>query len=664
MIPLAEFPPVSAEWTFLVVLVVILAGPLIVERLRLPGMIGLLLGGMVVGPTVLDWVEREGAVSGIGQIGLLLLMFMAGLELDLDDFARNRTNAIRFGVLTFAIPLVAGALVGGLGFGYGLGAAVLFGSLWASHTLVAYPIAREHGLGSDRGVAMAVGGTVITDTLALFVLAVVVGAHEGGSGPALVGSLVGGLALLAAVALVVLPRAMRWFFRGPGQDRGLRFVSVLCAFSACAVIAHVVGLEGIVGAFFAGLALNRLVPNRSGLMERLEFFGSSLLIPFFLVSTGMLIDPAAFTDGHTLALAAASLAVVGGGKLAAAWLGGRAAGLTRAQIGMVFSLSVAQAAATLATVIIGFQAGIFGDDLVNSTLVVVLVSLVAATVGASRAAPRIPAEAGDEHGKLGTAVLVPVTDGSTPGRLRLAARLAAADGGVVLPLAIVAEGTDPGALAQARGRLAEAEGVVRGLASESRGVLRIDDSIPAAALHAASEHDASLVVAGLESTLGAWDSLFGTGRVALLEGARTPVLVVAPGAEEPARVVLGVGPHDLDPGRAGELALAVRVATRLAHALDVELTVVSHAAGASRPVLLELERAPVVEYTGTLVAGLEPIVRPTDLVVVPARLARAALSADALRLARLPARPTLVAAALPSGDSVRGAGVLGGRVTA
>ena len=177
MLVAVEFPPESAEWTFFIAALVLLVGPIAVERIGLPGIVGVVLGGTIVGPFVLDWVTREGIVEALGELGLLYLMFLAGLELDLDEFQRNRRPALSFGALTFSIPFVLGILLV-LPFGYGLAAALLYGTLWASHTLVAYPIVQEHRLTRHRAVGMAAGGAVITDTLALFVLAVVVGSVE------------------------------------------------------------------------------------------------------------------------------------------------------------------------------------------------------------------------------------------------------------------------------------------------------------------------------------------------------------------------------------------------------------------------------------------------------------------------------------------------------
>ena len=375
-----EFPPESAEWTFFVAAVVLLAGPVVAERFRLPGLVGIVLGGMLVGPFVLDWVHREGVVESLGELGLLFLMFLAGLELDLDEFQRNRKPALTFGALTFTFPFVLGLLLV-LPFGYGLATAALYGSLWASHTLIAYPIVQEHKLTRHRAVGMASGGTVITDTLALFVLAVVVGSVESDdrSSVILVKLLVG-LAVLAFYCAFLLPRIGRWALAHLGQGPVPTFLFLLAALTSAALLADRMGLEGIVGAFFAGLALNRLVSSRAEDKEHFEFIGAALLVPFFLLSTGMLLDPRQFTELTVLALAGASLAIVLVGKATAAYVSGRRSGFGTSEIKLVFGLTVAQAAATLAAVTIGTEAGIFDENLLSATLVVVLTTVIVSSI--------------------------------------------------------------------------------------------------------------------------------------------------------------------------------------------------------------------------------------------------------------------------------------------
>ena len=384
-----DFPPRSAEWTFFVAALVLLLGPLVAARLRLPGLVGIVLGGTLVGPFVLDWIAREGIVEALGELGLLWLMFFAGLEIDLDEFQRNRRPALTFGAFTFTFPFVLGLLLV-LPFGYGFATAALYGSLWASHTLVSYPIVQEHGLTRQRAVGMATGGTVITDTLALFVLAVVVGSHDTDDRPALIVlRLVLGLVVLAVYCGVFLRLLGRFAFARLGDAQTPRFLFLLAALTSAALVADRMGLEGIIGAFFAGLALNKLVSVHGALMESVEFVGGVLLIPFFLLSTGMLLDPAEFTKLDVLLLAAGSLAVVFVGKFAASYLSGRLSGLGRSEVRLLFGLTVAQAAATLAAVTIGTEVGIFTDKLLSAALVVVLVTVIVAGIVTSSAARKL-----------------------------------------------------------------------------------------------------------------------------------------------------------------------------------------------------------------------------------------------------------------------------------
>ncbi len=658
-----EFPPDGAEWTFFVCACVILLGPYLASKLRLPGMVGIVILGMLIGPNVLDWVPRVGIVEGIGQLGLLTLMFLAGLELDLEEFARRRAESVRFGLITFTIPLVLGFVVGAAGFDYGLAAAVLYGSLWASHTLVAYPIVRNEGLAGHPAVGMAVSGTVITDTLALFVLAVVVGAETGdGSTAAVVGGLMLGLVVLAVVAFAVLPILMRRFFAGAGRDRSLRFIGVIAAFTGIAVVADLGGLEGIVGAFFAGLAVNRLIPNRSPLMERLEFFGSSLLVPFFLISTGMLIDPAKFTEARTLAIGAASLAVVVVGKSVAAWIAGRLGHQTRAEVGLVFSLTVAQAAATLAAVIVGLEAGIFDETLVNAALVVVLVSLVMAPLGAAHFTKQVRPPTVDGGRRLGETILVPIASDAIEPRGTLAALIARSDKGVVVPVALVPEPGEPAARALGQERLEQIDAIVGRLGVETESRIRVCESVAAGALRSAMEHDATCVMVTWAGLAQARSALFGGASEGLLAETRAPTLVVSGGAEPPARVVLALSREDVLPIGHTETLLAVRTARLIAAGLGVEPRILSPDPDVARPLLVGMERAPVDGFHGTRDEALAEA-GPADVVVIPGRMSRSMLEGDAGRLVARPDAPTVVLAVVPveGGRRLPSSGVLAAR---
>ena len=303
----------------------VIVGPPLMRRARVPGIIGLLVGGFAIGPHGLDLIGAGNTtVPELGQLGLLYLMFVAGVELDLGLVRVHRNSVIGFGAITFAIPMGLGVAVG-LGLGWNLPASLLLGSLLASHTLLLYPAARGAGLSADRGVATAVGATVLTDTASLIVLAAVSSSElAGGSTFSIAAQIVIGLAVLLAFTLVLLPRIARLAFRYLGTDRIVRYLLAVASFLAAATLAGSFGIEGIVGAFFAGLALNRLVPNEGPLMERIDFFGSAVFVPIFLVSVGMLLDPAVMVSAEALKLAGLFiLASIGGKAIASAPRQGR-----------------------------------------------------------------------------------------------------------------------------------------------------------------------------------------------------------------------------------------------------------------------------------------------------------------------------------------------------
>lgn len=430
---LAVQAPHGPVLEFLVLFTVVLLGPLLVERARIPGIIGLLVGGWAIGPHGLGLIGAGSTtVPELGQLGLLYLMFVAGLELDLGILRRYRKAAATFGLLTFFLPFLAGTAVG-WGLGWAPAAALLLGSLVASHTLICYPQLRDAGLGSDPAVASAVGATVLTDTIALVVLAAVAGSQTGeGSLAAVLGEVAVGLVVLGVVGMVVLPRLAAFTFSRWGTDRAARFLIAVISFLLMAAVAEVFGIEGIVGAFFAGLALNRLVPNAGPSMHQIEFFGSAVFIPVFLVSVGLLLDPAVMFTGETLGVAGLICLACLGGKAAAAALTGPMLGFSRGQVAAAFALSAPQAAATLAATLVGFDIGLFGTTTVNAVLLLILVSITVSTVVASRVGATLrPAEDPDAGTAVGERVLLAAgPQGPAVGTLRVVAALAAADAGI------------------------------------------------------------------------------------------------------------------------------------------------------------------------------------------------------------------------------------------
>jgi Kef-type K+ transport system membrane component KefB len=482
--------PKGAPWEFLVVFAVLLLGPILFRRAGIPGIIGLLVGGYAIGPHGLSLIGAgNSTLPELGQLGLLYLMFVAGVELDLNLISKYRRSTISFGVLTFAIPFVLGTLVG-VALGWETLAAILLGSLLASHTLISYPAVKEAGLASDPAVATAVGSTVLTDTLALIVLAAVAGSVAGGRSSVEIAVQVGvGMVVLLGYSLFVLPQLASLSFRWLGSERAVRYIVAITAFLSAATVAELFGIEGIVGAFFAGLGLNRLVPNEGQLMDRIEFFGGAVFIPVFLVSVGLILNPSVMVKGETLGLAGLFIVACLGGKALAAQISARLFGFSRSQAGLLFSLSAAQAAATLAATVIGFQLGLFSSAVVNAVLVLIFVSVLASTIVGTRASAR--ASTPDGPRPLGTRVVVGVGDPALAlGALTLARRIARADGGVVHPLLVVPESAPfaPRSALAALGEIVAAAGV------DGRVLTIVDRSLLHGALRVGRSQEATLVL--------------------------------------------------------------------------------------------------------------------------------------------------------------------------
>jgi Kef-type K+ transport system membrane component KefB/nucleotide-binding universal stress UspA family protein len=626
--------PSQLIWNMLFLLLVIMFGPYLAERARLPGIIGLLLGGFLLGPTGLGVFQGTAVVESLGSIGLLYLMFVAGLELDLNVFARVRSAAISFGLLTFTLPLLAG-MAGARLLGFDWPASILIGSLWASHTLVMYPVVQRFGLTADPAVATTVGATVITDTLALLVLAVIAGAQaEGGGG---LGSnlwLLAGLAVLVLYCTVVLTFLARWFFAGLGQDRGLRFLFIIAAFLSASLVAELGGIEGIVGAFFAGLALNRSVPNGGPLMERVEFFGGVLFIPSFLVSVGLLIDPAVLVDPHTWVLAGVFSASLVVGKAAAAVIIGRVRQFTIAQTRLVFSLSLSQAAATLAATTVGASVGLFGDDVVNAVVVVIVFSLFASSILATRSAARVAPPAEGQR-PVGAAVLAAIEDADTAPRVAaVASRIARADGGNLIPVHVVADGDDVRSMHEARTVAKAIDEAVRRSGIEADPSLRVAGSIRQGVRNEISEHDASLLVVARHGALRAQDFLFGGTSEEIVASSSVAALVVELDEAPVKRVLLPIRPRDLAAEDRLSTVLALEIAVRLeTSGLEVVVAIPDPERG---PRELPIpEDAEVVPLAGGRTRWITATAQPGDLVLLVAGGTGLVFGIDAARVASM-----------------------------
>jgi Kef-type K+ transport system membrane component KefB len=358
---------------FSLILFIILFAPLILNKLKIPHLIGLIIAGAIIGPNGLNLMLRDSSIVLYGTVGLLYIMFLAGLEIDMADFKKNSKKSLVFGLLTFAIPMTLGTLVGLYFLNFSWMTSVLLASMFASHTLIAYPIISKLGVAKNRAVNITVGGTVITDTLALLVLAAIAGMASGEADAAFWVRISISVIVFGLIVMFIFPIIARWFFK-KFDDNISQYIFVLAMVFLGAFLAEAAGIEAIIGAFLVGLALNRLIPHTSPLMNRVEFVGNALFIPFFLIGVGMLIDYRVFfKDIETIKVAAAMIVVATLAKFLAAWITQKIYGFSKDERRLIFGLSNAQAAATLAAVLVGYniilnQAEINAAALLGETL--------------------------------------------------------------------------------------------------------------------------------------------------------------------------------------------------------------------------------------------------------------------------------------------------------
>ena len=374
---LASVLPLSDETlVFTLLLVVILAAPLLAERLRVPDLVLLLLAGTVLGPNGFHVLARDRAITLFGTVGLIYIMFLAGLEIDLHRFLGTRRRSLTFGLLTFAIPQGLGTLAGRYVLQLEWQSSILLASMFASHTLLAYPIASRLGITRSEPITVTVSATIITDVLALTVLAVIADSRRGAElGFAFWVGITVGMAALLLLTWWGIPKLTRWFFHNVTEAGGAQFLFVLATVCGCAYLSHFAKVEPIVGAFLAGAAFNRLIPEHSTLMNRVVFAGNNLFIPFFLISVGMLVDPRAMVSSpRTWAVAAVMVVAVVATKYAAAWTAAKWFGYENDAREVMFGLSVVQAAATLAAVLVGYDLEIFDEAVLNGTIAMIAVT--------------------------------------------------------------------------------------------------------------------------------------------------------------------------------------------------------------------------------------------------------------------------------------------------
>lgn len=370
---------------FLLVLIIILAAPLLLNKIKVPHLLGLIIAGAIIGPNGFNVLARDSSIVVTGTTGLLYIMFLAGLEIDMGDFKKNKWKSLGYGAYAFIFPFILGFLGSYYLLGFSSLTSVLFASLFSSQTLITYPLVSKLGIAKNRAVNITVGGTMITDIATLLVLAVVVGMVQGDVGTSFWLKLLVSFILFSLIVLMIFPIIGRWFFKKV-SDKISQYIFVLVMIYLAALLAELAGIEAIIGAFFAGLALNRLIPHASSLMNRVEFVGNAIFIPFFLISVGMLIDFTVFFKSfETIKVALIMLVASIGGKYISAVITQKTFKFTKEEGKLIFGLSSASAAATLATVMVGYNiilsesetgepVRLLNEHVLNGSILLILIS--------------------------------------------------------------------------------------------------------------------------------------------------------------------------------------------------------------------------------------------------------------------------------------------------
>ena len=535
-----RLPITDPTWIFFLVLVMILFAPLLLSRLRIPHIIGLILAGVLVGEHGFNLLERDSSFELFGKVGIYYIMFLAGLEMDMGNFQRHGRRGALFGLLTFLIPFCTGLLVGMYVLHYSLLTSMLLACIFSSHTLVAYPIVGRYGVGKHVSVVLSIVATAIATFLALLILAGIVGAHTKGADGTFWLWFALKFVLYGAFVIGIFPIIGRRFFRRY-DDSVMQYIFVLALVFFSAALAELAGLEGLLGAFLAGLVLNRLIPKVSPLMNRIEFVGNALFIPYFLIGVGMLINVRVLLN-NTGSLWVVLLMIVTATltKWLSAFLMQKSFAMNTASRNMMFGLTNAHAAGALAMVMIGTKIevspGVYlmDDTLLNGTVMVILVSCILSSLATERASRSIAIanadleeNQGSNHGKC-------LITYSNPATVDLLTQL-----GIMIRNPRIPDGLMGLSVAyddddeknaryrqQGKVNLEKAEKIAAAADVRMKTLSRVSNNIASGIVHTMKEYDVGEVIVGLHHKLSVGDSFFGSIVVNLLKGTHRELMVV------------------------------------------------------------------------------------------------------------------------------------------
>ena len=531
-----NLPITDPTWIFLLVLLIILFAPMVLGRLRIPHIIGMILAGVVIGEHGFNILARDSSFELFGKVGLYYIMFLAGLEMNMGDFKKNRGKAVVLGLLAFVIPMALGFITNMTVLKYGFITSVLLASMYASHTLVAYPIVIRYGVSRHRSVSIAVGGTAVTDTLTLLV--VIGGLFKGESSEMFWLWLVVKVIFLGFLIIFFFPRIGRWFFR-KYDDNVMQFIFVLAMVFLGAGLMEFVGMEGILGAFLAGLVLNRLIPHVSPLMNHLEFVGNALFIPYFLIGVGMLIDiKILFGHGDALKVAVVMTTVALASKWIASWLTQKIYKMKAIERELMFGLSNAQAAATLAAVLVGYNIilpsgeRLLNEDVLNGTIVLILFTCIISSFATERAARKLAMNEAqldaEDKKNIPEKILIPVANPETIEELinlSLVIRDSKQRNNLMALNVINDNSSSEQSESRGKRNLERAAMIAASADVSLTQISRYDLNIASGIIHTAKEYEVTDVIIGLHRKVNIVDSFFGNLADSLLKGLHREVMI-------------------------------------------------------------------------------------------------------------------------------------------
>ena len=394
-----NFPWKEPVFVFALILIIILVMPLLMKKIKVPGIVGLIIAGFAIGPKGGGVIELE-TIRLFSTIGLLYIMFLAGLEIDFRDFQKNRNKSILYGALVFTIPFILGILSSLYILHFSWLSALLMASMYTTHTLISYPIVSRLGVTKNEAVTVTVGGTIVTDTAALLFLSFITSMVKGAEASTVLLKMGVAFAIFLILVMGVFSRIARWFFKNVESEGTSQFIFSLFIVFISAVTAELAGIEAIIGAFLAGLTLNRLIPHSSVLMNRVNFTGNAIFIPIFLISVGMRLDMSVLvSDWSTWKVIILMLTVAITGKWLAAFIGQKIFKYSIIERNLMFSLSVSKAAVALAVVLTGFELKLFDVSILNGTIVVILVTCLISTFISENAAKKLAIKELEKMGK-------------------------------------------------------------------------------------------------------------------------------------------------------------------------------------------------------------------------------------------------------------------------